>query len=251
MTTADETGVAARVLALVKAAAGAGVEAEVLVGRHEAALTRFANSYVHQNVADASTDVRLRLHADGRTASNATPAAGRPDELVRRTLAALRLAPADPAWPGLTGPAQIPRVHTVDPAMAVVAPGERAAIVKAFVAAAGDLSAAGYCSTSVTRLAYANSAGQHAYGETTQAAIDGIARTGTSDGLTRMASPKLADLDGAVLGARAAAKARAGAAPVELPPGRYEVVLEPPAVGDVLSILGVYGFNALVVLVCR
>jgi predicted Zn-dependent protease len=30
---------------------------------------------------------------------------------------------------------------------------------------------------------------------------------------------------------------------VELPPGRYEVVLEPTAVGDVLSMLAFYGFN--------
>jgi predicted Zn-dependent protease len=59
-----------------------------------------------------------------------------------------------------------------------------------------------------------------------------------------MASPRLAELDGSILGARAAAKARAGADPVELKPGRYEVVLEPTAVGDVLSILGIYGFNA-------
>ena len=55
------------------------------------------------------------------------------------------------------------------------------------------------------------------------------------DGVARLASPRLADIDGAVLGARAAAKVRAGADPVELPPGRYEVVLEPSAVADVLQ----------------
>jgi predicted Zn-dependent protease len=50
-------------------------------------------------------------------------------------------------------------------------------------------------------------------------------------------------VDGAVLGARAAAKARAGGDPVELPPGRYQVVLEPTAVHDVLRCLSIYGFN--------
>jgi predicted Zn-dependent protease len=46
-----------------------------------------------------------------------------------------------------------------------------------------------------------------------------------------------------VLGARAAAKALAGTDPIELPPGRYEVVLEPMAVGDILLCLALYGFN--------
>jgi predicted Zn-dependent protease len=56
----------------------------------------------------------------------------------------------------------------------------------------------------------------------------------------------LEDLDGALLGERAARKARAGRDPVQLPPGRYEVVLEPTAVADVLQMIGLYGFNAKV-----
>jgi predicted Zn-dependent protease len=73
--------------------------------------------------------------------------------------------------------------------------------------------------------------------------MDGIARTATSDGVARLASVRLADIDGALLGARAAAKARAGADPVELPPGQYEVVLEHGAVADILSNFAAYGFN--------
>ncbi|WP_442935055.1 hypothetical protein [Micromonospora sp. CPCC 206061] len=46
-----------------------------------------------------------------------------------------------------------------------------------------------------------------------------------------------------VRAARAAAKARAGAGTIELPPGRYEVVMEPAAVVDVLQNLSLYGFN--------
>jgi predicted Zn-dependent protease len=50
-------------------------------------------------------------------------------------------------------------------------------------------------------------------------------------------------IDGAACGARAAAKARAGADPVELPPGRYGVVLEPRAVASVLVFPAYLGFN--------
>jgi predicted Zn-dependent protease len=61
--------------------------------------------------------------------------------------------------------------------------------------------------------------------------------------VARHASTSVADLDGTALGTVAAAKARAAADPVEVPPGRYEVVLEPSAVSDVLMQLGLYGFN--------
>jgi predicted Zn-dependent protease len=91
--------------------------------------------------------------------------------------------------------------------------------------------------------AFANSAGQTATGQTSEAGMDGIARLDGSDGVARLATVRLSDIDGAVLGARAMAKARAGTEPVELPPGRYEVVLEPAAVGDLLENLSFYGFN--------
>jgi len=243
-TAMTETDLAQRVLELV----GAGIEAEVAVERHALSLTRFANSYIHQNVADETTSVRLRLHADGRTAATTTTVLDGLDEMVRRTVEAMRLAPADPTWPGLAPPAPLGFNGNVDEETASASPDERAGRVRAFVQQAEGLDTAGYCRTSSTRVVYANSAGQHLAAARTSAAMDGIARTATSDGLGRLAAVRLADIDGAVLGARAAAKARAGADPVELPPGRYEVVLEPAAVADVLQMLAMYGFNAKMVL---
>jgi predicted Zn-dependent protease len=115
--------------------------------------------------------------------------------------------------------------------------------VRDFVDAASGLQTAGYCRTTYLSTAFANSAGRAVEGRAAEAAIDGIARDGGADGVARQASGRLAELDGATLGARAAAKARAGARPIELPPGRYEVVLEPCAVADVLQNLGTHGFN--------
>src|SRR5690606_9481452 len=90
---------------------------------------------------------------------------------------------------------------------------------------------------------FANSAGQTATAAATQAALDGIARADGADGLARLVTHRLADLDGAALGTRAAAKALAAVDAVELPPGRYEVVLEPTAVADLLTLMAFYGFN--------
>ncbi len=243
--------VASRVVELVRSAAS-GAEAEVVVEGGELALTRFANSFIHQNVAEATTPVRLRLLRDGRTAAGATTIAADPastvDEealraLVERTITAARLAPVDAQWPGLAPPAAAQAVPPIDERTAYAEPAERAERVRAFVAAAGGLETAGYCSTLRLAMAFANSAGMSASSVSTLATMDAIARSAGADGVARLASARIADIDGAALGARAAAKARAAAAPQELPHGRYEVVFEPAAVFDLLQNLSFYGFN--------
>lgn len=240
-----ELDLAGQVVELVRQAGGPDVQAEAYVSRLDLALTRFANSAIHQNVAESTTRVRLRVHVDGRTtvgSSSLVTADGLRD-LVDRTLAMARLAPRDPAWPGLAPPAAVSTYDTWDEATAHASPDERAAQVGAFVAAAEGLATAGYCRTVGRSAAMANSAGQSATGRSTDAAIDGVARGGGAAGVARRAGVRLAELDGARLGARAAAKARASAAPVELPPQEYEVVLEPSAVADLLQNLAVFGFN--------
>ncbi|SCE80061.1 Predicted Zn-dependent protease or its inactivated homolog [Micromonospora viridifaciens] len=241
----SELEVAGQVVEMVRRLAGPDAQAEVTVTRTELALTRFANSFIHQNVAESGTAVRLRLHVDGRTVAG-TGSLLDPDglaALVERTLAAARLVPADPAWPGLTPPSPVPPGAVFDEATAYASPDERAARVRAFVDAAGGLETAGFCRTAYRSGAFANSAGHSTVGRTAEAAMDGIARTGGADGVARRCADRLGDLDGAALGDRAAAKARAAADPVELPPGRYEVVLEPAAVADLLQNLAWYGFN--------
>jgi predicted Zn-dependent protease len=250
----SELDLAGEVLDLVRKT-GAEAEAEVVVERTDYALTRFANSFIHQNVAESSVSIRLRVHAEGRTAAGSTTLTG-PDalrDLVDRTLAAARLCPPDLQWPGLTGPAPTRPAPPIDEATAYAEPDARAARVRDFVAAAEDLETAGYCSTLRWSETFANTAGQTATAEAAQAVLDGIARgavdrsgdgrVGTADGMARLAAARLAELDGRVLGQRATQKARATVDPIELPPGRYEVVLEPTAVADLLTVIAFYGLN--------
>ncbi len=81
----------------------------MLVDTTNLALTRFANSMIHQNVADETTTVRLVAHVDGRTVTATTTVTG--DDALRgfvdRTLDAARLAPLDPGWPGLAPAAKL------------------------------------------------------------------------------------------------------------------------------------------------
>jgi predicted Zn-dependent protease len=224
---------------------GSGVEAEVTVTSGTDALTRFATSFIHQNVTDAVQRVHLRVALDGRVAEAVV---NQTDEealsrLVNSALDAARLRPVDPGWPGVAPPTPAPSVEHWDDATANAEPHERAERVAAFVRAGDGLETAGFCSTSGEAVAFANSAGQHLSGRTSVATLDGIARTGTSDGSGRAASARLAELDGDLVGADAIRRARASANATDLEPGRYEVVLEPSCVVNMLGFLAIHGFN--------
>jgi len=221
-------------------------EAEVTVTAGAEALTRFATSFIHQNVADDVRRIHLRLAVEGRvaegTANQADDAAL--DRLVQSTLDAAALQPVDPGWPGVAPVAAAPEVDHWDEATAAARPEERAARIGAFVRSAQGLESAGYCSTEGLEVAFANSAGQRVSGRATMATLDGIARTGTSDGSGRASSRRMADLDGESIGREAAQRARSSADARDLEPGRYEVLLSPNCVLDLLYFLSLYGFNA-------
>ena len=208
----------------------AGAEVEVTVRRGREALTRFATSFIHQNVASDVNHLLIRVSLDGR---NATTSFDGPadDESLGRTvdglLEAARVCPPDPDWPGLAPQAPAAVVDHYDEATAAATPDERARLVAGFVEAAGGLETAGFCSTASVQVAFANSIGQRLTGRATVAELDGICRTPTADGSARRASVAVSALDGAEIGARAATKARAASEPTDLEPGRYQVVLEP------------------------
>jgi predicted Zn-dependent protease len=250
MSDQTELELAARVLELARASAGPSADVDVSVNRVALALTRFANSYIHQNVADTTTEVQLRIHSEGRTASASSTLVGADalGEMVERTVAVAKASPVDPGWPGLIGPTPVLPSHDIDEAIVDASPADRASRVRDYIEAVGDLTAAGYFRTRYRSSAYANSAGQAVSGACTEAALDAIAKTASlSDGVARQASRRIADIDCAVHGARAAAKARAWDGAVEIEPGAYEVVLEPTAVADVLYCLGNFGFNGKLV----
>jgi predicted Zn-dependent protease len=221
----------------------AEAEATVAVGRLE--LTRFANSFIHQNVGEEYVNVRLRVSAGGRVA---TVTGNRGDDAALAKLAesALTVAatqPVDEDWPGLTAQVAIAPADFSHPSTNDALPAQRAAAVKAFVDAGSGLSAAGFCDTDSFETAFANSGGHRAAARGSRATIDGIHQTGESAGSAHQTSNAFADLDGAAAGALAADRARRGMHAFDLKPGEYEVVLAPEPVATIAVFLDFYGFN--------
>lgn len=242
----DPHAIADRVVEMI----GDRAEAEVVVGAGVSALTRFADSFIHQNVGNAYQDVSLRVAVDGRVASGAVDRSD--DEglmnLVDNTLEVAGLMPVDDQWPGLASPAPVAEVEHWDDATASASSEERAAVVKAFVDAGQGYEAAGYCETAAGATAFANTLGQRLSGRSTRATVDGIHRTATSAGSAHQTGPGLAALDGAAAGKLAADRARRGMDAYDIKPGEYEVVLGPEAVATMAIFLAFYGFNAKQVL---
>ncbi|NNL13363.1 MAG: TldD/PmbA family protein, partial [Acidimicrobiia bacterium] len=137
--------VADRVIELV----GDRAEAQVAVDGTEHALTRFANSFIHQNVGERGLEVMLKVAVNDRVASATT---SRSDDaglaaLVEEAIHAARLRPTDKDWPGLAEPAALVAPARFDEATATADPNLRAAEVEAFIKAGGGLLGAGYFDT--------------------------------------------------------------------------------------------------------
>ena len=228
-------------------------EVEALVMAEDAALTRFANSQIHQNVAETNVVVNLRFVAGKRVG---VASSGRTDEEGLRRLAANAAAIARVVeelvdWGGLPEPTPVEAVTAAyASATADASPELRADGVRAVIAAAdaAGVTAYGSFSTGTETTAVANSKGVRAAGTRTVAQLLTVSMG--PDGGTGYAESAAVDattIDAAAIGREAAEKARATANAVAVDAGDYPVVLEEYAVVDLLDMLGYLGFSALAV----
>ncbi|PZS35537.1 MAG: hypothetical protein DLM59_02935 [Pseudonocardiales bacterium] len=207
---------------------------EVALTRSDIALTRFADSRVHQNVARADGEARVRVVVDGARTGIAITNSLLPDALLRAARQArdiARISPRDPLFVGLTPGPQAYLAAGSDDAETARCPAEvRAQAVAEILSTLPDgVLGAGFVETGRIEQAIASSlgvAGEHA-GTYASASIlaSGEDSTGYADG----SSTALAGVDLTGLGARAAGKVELGRHPRDVEPGNWAVVLEPGA----------------------
>ncbi|HXG25659.1 MAG TPA: TldD/PmbA family protein [Candidatus Binatia bacterium] len=243
---------------VLERALGVGAtEAEVLVTGGDAALTRFANNEIHQNVAERSLTVNLRHVVGKRIAVVST---GKVDAeglrtLVHRAASIARSCEELEDWAGLPAPDAAGTVVGGDvsswsDATAEATPELRAEGARAVIAAAesAGVQAYGSFSTEAEAIAVANSRGIRAAERRTSAQL--LTVTMSPDGGTGYAERTSRDastIDAAAVGREAGEKARASDNPVSIDAGDYSVVLEEYAVVDITDMLGYTGFSALAV----
>jgi PmbA protein len=207
---------------------------EVALSRSDTALTRYADSRVHQNVARVDGAARVRVVVDGNRVGVVTtnvldPAAVR--EAAEQARTAAQHSPPDPHYAGMPagGLAYAPAGRD-DDETAACSPAERARIVTELLAALPEgVRGSGFVETGRIEQALANSLGVAVSHAGTQAAADVLASDTDSTGHAAAAGTRVSDVDGAQLGERAARKVELGRRPRAVDPGSWTVVLEPSA----------------------
>jgi len=226
-------------------------ETEAVLISRRAGVTRFADSRIHQNVAEEDAELLLRVVVDGRVAGLRTNRLGGADldAAVRRAVEIARQTPPDPDFPGLPEPAGgAITADRVAAATAEATPQRRAEEVRRLVDACAGFPAAGVVETGIWAVAVANSRGVRAYGRRSRAALVAVVQAEDGSGYIQAVDADLDRLDAAALGRRAAEKAQAARRPTDLEPGTYPAVLEAPAVALLLTYLAMTTFNGRAVL---
>jgi predicted Zn-dependent protease len=230
-------------LALVqRTAPGAEALVEVHAGRR--ANTRFAQNEV-TSCGDAR-DVRVTVtlafgkrHAETSTTQTDEASLGK---LVERAAAMAKLAPEDPEWMPVLGQQDHAASDAAfDPLAAGLGAEVRAQAAAAAIRRAGEgsLWIAGYHEHGNRLRSLMSSRGLAATFADTYVDLTMTARTrdGTGSGWAGAVSHRAADVRPGELAEVACDKAVRSQTPQKLDPGRYTVVLEPAAVGDLLWFL--------------
>lgn len=158
-----------------------------------------------------------------------------------------KLSPEDPeAMPELPPQTYQAGVNWSD-ATAALEPASRATAVKRITdpAKAAGLVSTGFMEGITSAGAIANNKGLFAYNRSTASVLTTTVRTtdGTGSGWAGATHHDWSRIDSASLGTRATQKARTSVNPVAIEPGRYTVVFEPTAVGNLVQFIA-GAFNA-------
>ncbi len=225
-----------------------GVEATVSAGNE--ATSRFANNGMTQNMSPSKVTLSVRVLNGGKQARMSTDVLT--PEGIRKVVddaaKAAGLLEPDKGMLPLPEPQSagtIRDTNRYDETTAQFTPQQRADEIAKMVKVAKDrgLTSAGVFETGGSVYAIGNSKGLFRFHRQTSGHVSVTMKyvdkaTGSeSTGWAQAQGPKIGDIDAEAMAKRAADKAVASANPLELPPGKYTVILEPPAVLDLLGYL--------------
>jgi predicted Zn-dependent protease len=220
---------------------------DVQIGGGYTTNVRFADNQM--STAGAVTDFAVAVqswfgkkHAVVQT-NEVTDAALR--SAVEKSERLAKLAPDDPEAMPMLGQQNHKPVEAYFPSVATMTAEDRARVALTALEparSAKDLRAAGFLINGASATALGNNKGLFAYHRTTNANFTLTVRTsdGTGSGWAGAEHNDAAKVDFAAVSRRAIEKARLSRNPVAVEPGRYTVILEPQAVGDICQLIGFY-----------
>jgi len=228
-------------------------QTEVFITAEDSALTRFANSYIHQNVAQRNGTISVRAifgKKIGMASSNILT-----EQSIRDTVSqACRIAKLqhdNSDFVSLPGPEKAGR-QTADlyvEETAKITPAQRAEAVGRICRKAErhKTRAFGAFSTGTVEIGIANSLGVMQYNCSTDANLNTVVMSDTGSGYGQGASRDVGKININAIADSAVKKAVDSRNPVDIKPGRYQVILEDMAVYTLVEFMNYTGFSAMAV----
>jgi PmbA protein len=227
-------------------------QTEITFSGSRNSLTRFANNYIHQNVNESNTTIRVRSifgQKIGSASTNRLDLAAL-QETVAMAEQLARLQVEDPEFKSLPGPdANQGQFDYPDPDDSTYfsdpqlrADGAGAVCRRAIEA---GLTAAGAFETQGNEDAVVNSLGIASYYRGASSHLNTVVMGEAGSGWGERLSPRIGEIDYEAVAKEAVNKALRSQAPIALDPGEYEVILEEYAVAEMLNYMSYLGFGAL------
>ena len=218
-------------------------ECSVTVNSSEQAFTRFANNGITTAALVNRHTVAIGSTRDGRTGNTvvndlddaALKAA------VKRSEELSGIAPVNPEHQPPLGAQEYPATNDYDDATAHARAPEMIGQIRAVIETSlkQKLVAAGLFERQTTATAVANKAGLSGFHLGADSKLTTTIRMadGSSSGWAGLPSTRIADINGAALAEAAAGKCARWKNARRLDPGKYTVVFEPTATGDIVSLM--------------
>ena len=217
----------------------------------EDAFVRFANNAVTTAGFVVDQNVSVEVVTSDRKAGRCRTTDLSEESLratVKRAEETAAVSPVNPEHVPLLGPQQYASYENFDESTAAARSTAMTPHVTAIIQAAlaKKLVAAGYFRRWARRNAFATSTGNKGYSRSTDAELSSTIRRadGLSSGWAGKPSTRIGDIEGAAIASIAIEKCLRWDKPLRIEPGRYSVVLEPAATGELLQMLGRGPFSA-------
>jgi len=204
-------------------------------------ISRFANSQIHQNMSEVSASLTLRVFVNG-SQGVASTTVFEADEIARTAELAREAARFSGPLPRFSGLYRdnepLPRLDTFDARTESISPIEKARALRTMFdrGRQANVDFAGAYATASASVACGNTHGVRRYARMTHADATVIAIGKDDSGYATRRERSVDLLDVPALGDEATLKATLKSGTREdLAPGAYDVILEPPALGEVFD----------------
>jgi PmbA protein len=225
-------------------------QTEALLMTEDSSLTRFTPESVHQHVAERNQTMILRVVLGKKVAVVTTNLLSPPSlrTALEKGISLARSLPPNPDFRSLPKAKPIPEVNTFFEGIRRLTPGRKIKAIQEIMDLVKErrASVSGAFSHGTVGIAVLNSLGVEAFQQYSDLSLHLIAHKDHGSGYAGFVSRDPDRLETESL-ARSAVSKISVERPVEIPPGEYEVILEPDAAHEFLSFMGYLGFHALAV----